>query len=46
MSFGSLFWPSEPAKVWAFIDVLLEKKIPFVSYVLSGKALQAYLKSY
>ncbi|KAJ3487389.1 hypothetical protein NLI96_g3563 [Meripilus lineatus] len=30
ISFGSLFWSSEPEKIWAFLDVLIEKKIPFI----------------
>lgn len=34
LSFGSLFWPSNPAKIWAVIDVLIEKNVPFVSPVL------------
>ncbi|KAJ3487391.1 hypothetical protein NLI96_g3558 [Meripilus lineatus] len=30
MAFGSIFWSVEPEKIWAFVDVLIEKKIPFV----------------
>ncbi|KAL1942131.1 hypothetical protein VTO73DRAFT_6661 [Trametes versicolor] len=30
LSFGSLFWPPDPAKLWAVVDVLMEKNIPFV----------------
>ncbi|PIL36221.1 hypothetical protein GSI_01882 [Ganoderma sinense ZZ0214-1] len=30
ITFGSVFWPKDPAKVWAVLDVLMEKKIPFV----------------
>ncbi|OJT07325.1 Anthocyanidin 3-O-glucosyltransferase 5 [Trametes pubescens] len=30
LSFGSLFWPANPATIWAVIDVLIEKNIPFV----------------
>ncbi|KAI0780038.1 UDP-Glycosyltransferase/glycogen phosphorylase [Fomes fomentarius] len=30
ISFGSLFWPSDNAKLWAVLDVLMEKNIPFV----------------
>ncbi|KAL1942098.1 hypothetical protein VTO73DRAFT_6628 [Trametes versicolor] len=30
LSFGSLFWPSNPANIWAVIDVLIEKNVPFV----------------
>ncbi|EMD34231.1 glycosyltransferase family 1 protein [Gelatoporia subvermispora B] len=29
-SFGSVFWPTDPAKVWVILDVLMEKKIPFI----------------
>lgn len=31
MSFGTFFWPTEPEKTWAFLDVLMEMNIPFVS---------------
>lgn len=31
LSFGSLFWPADPAKIWAVVDVLIEKNVPFVS---------------
>ena len=30
ISFGSFFWSAEPDKIWTFLDVLVEKKIPFV----------------
>ncbi|KAI0649587.1 UDP-Glycosyltransferase/glycogen phosphorylase [Trametes meyenii] len=30
ISFGSMFWPSDPAKLGAVLDVLMEKDIPFV----------------
>ncbi|TCD71962.1 hypothetical protein EIP91_000094 [Steccherinum ochraceum] len=30
ISFGSAFWPPQPEKLEAFVDVLLEKKIPFI----------------
>ncbi|KAI0671992.1 hypothetical protein C8Q78DRAFT_1077581 [Trametes maxima] len=30
ISFGSMFWPSDPAKVGAVLDVLIERDIPFV----------------
>ncbi|KAI1794170.1 UDP-Glycosyltransferase/glycogen phosphorylase [Ganoderma leucocontextum] len=30
ITFGSVFWPKDPAKVWAVLDVIMEKKIPFV----------------
>ncbi|KAJ3554964.1 hypothetical protein NM688_g2832 [Phlebia brevispora] len=30
VSFGSVWWSTEPEKIWAFIDVLLERKIPFI----------------
>ncbi|TCD65432.1 hypothetical protein EIP91_002688 [Steccherinum ochraceum] len=30
ISFGSAFWPSEPEKLEAFIDVVIERKIPFI----------------
>ncbi|KAI0943612.1 hypothetical protein AcW1_002736 [Taiwanofungus camphoratus] len=30
-SLGSLYWsPSEPQKIWAFLDVLMEMEIPFI----------------
>lgn len=44
ISFGSIFWPLKtPEKVWAFLDVIMELKKPFVSgrpvsRVLSAKA--------
>lgn len=31
ISFGSLFWSAQPEKIWTFLDVVIEKKIPFVS---------------
>ncbi|KAJ3559368.1 hypothetical protein NM688_g398 [Phlebia brevispora] len=30
ISFGSVFWSVEPEKIWTFVDVLLEKKFPFI----------------
>ncbi|KAI0645550.1 UDP-Glycosyltransferase/glycogen phosphorylase [Trametes meyenii] len=30
ISFGSLFWPRDPAKLSAVLDVIMEKGIPFV----------------
>ncbi|THH23192.1 hypothetical protein EUX98_g7990 [Antrodiella citrinella] len=30
ISFGSKFWPFDTARLEAFVDVLLEKKIPFI----------------
>lgn len=30
ISFGSIFWPAEPEKIWAVIDILIEHRIPFV----------------
>ncbi|KAL5523192.1 hypothetical protein ACEPAF_1459 [Sanghuangporus sanghuang] len=27
---GSQFWPSEPEKLWAILDVLIEHKVPFI----------------
>ncbi|KAI5117418.1 hypothetical protein M0805_004050, partial [Coniferiporia weirii] len=30
ISFGSIWWSSEPEKVWAVLDVLIELQIPFV----------------
>ncbi|PSR79622.1 hypothetical protein PHLCEN_2v6923 [Hermanssonia centrifuga] len=30
ISFGSVFWSVEPEKIWAFLDVMIEKKIPFI----------------
>lgn len=30
MAFGSAFWSDEPEKTWAFVDTMLEKKIPFI----------------
>ncbi|KAI0785582.1 UDP-Glycosyltransferase/glycogen phosphorylase [Abortiporus biennis] len=30
ISFGSVFWPTEPEKIWAVLDVILDKKIPFI----------------
>lgn len=32
ISFGSLFWPVKtPEQIWAFLDVVMERGIPFVS---------------
>ncbi|KAI9070269.1 glycosyltransferase family 1 protein [Trametes sanguinea] len=30
VSFGSLFWPQDPAKLTAALEVLVEQKIPFI----------------
>ncbi|KAL5530853.1 hypothetical protein ACEPAF_7111 [Sanghuangporus sanghuang] len=30
MSFGSVFWPTEPDKIWVAIDAFIERGIPFV----------------
>ncbi|KAI0363505.1 UDP-Glycosyltransferase/glycogen phosphorylase [Pilatotrama ljubarskyi] len=30
ISFGSMFWPSDPAKLGAVLEVLMDKNIPFV----------------
>ncbi|GJE88822.1 glycosyltransferase family 1 protein [Phanerochaete sordida] len=30
ISFGTLFWPTQPEQVWTFLDVLIEKQIPFI----------------
>ncbi|KAI0644664.1 UDP-Glycosyltransferase/glycogen phosphorylase [Trametes meyenii] len=31
ISFGSIFWPVKtPEKLWAFVDVIIEKDIPFI----------------
>lgn len=35
MAFGSAFWSDEPEKTWAFVDTMLEKKIPFVCQWIS-----------
>ncbi|CAL1709844.1 unnamed protein product [Somion occarium] len=29
-AFGSVCWPAEPEKLWAFLDVVMEHKIPFI----------------
>lgn len=31
ISFGSMFWPADPAKVGAVLDILIENNVPFVS---------------
>ncbi|KAF7789271.1 hypothetical protein EIP86_000212 [Pleurotus ostreatoroseus] len=30
VSFGSHFWTAEPDKVWAFLDAIMERKLPFI----------------
>ncbi|OBZ67170.1 UDP-glycosyltransferase 88A1 [Grifola frondosa] len=30
ISFGSMFWPAKPDVIWAFLDVVMELKIPFI----------------
>ncbi|KAJ8455277.1 hypothetical protein ONZ51_g12539 [Trametes cubensis] len=30
ISFGSMFWPADPAKVGAVLDILIENNVPFV----------------
>lgn len=34
MSFGTVFWSSEPEKIWMVIETLIDLKMPFVCYVL------------
>ena len=36
IAFGSLWWPAEPEKLWALLDVLMEERKPFVSTVSEG----------
>ena len=31
MSFGTVWWSKEPEKIWAVVDALIEKGVPFVS---------------
>ena len=35
-----MFWPKDSAKVWAVLDVIMEKKIPFVSSYGTAMGLQ------
>ncbi|THG95648.1 hypothetical protein EW026_g6040 [Hermanssonia centrifuga] len=30
ISFGSVYWSMQPEKIWTFLDVLVEKNIPFI----------------
>ncbi|EMD37929.1 glycosyltransferase family 1 protein [Gelatoporia subvermispora B] len=30
VSFGSLWWPTDTTKLWAFLDVVMDMKIPFI----------------
>ncbi|GJE92127.1 glycosyltransferase family 1 protein [Phanerochaete sordida] len=30
ISFGTVFWPKNPDRIWAFLDVLIEQNIPFI----------------
>ncbi|KAI0783052.1 UDP-Glycosyltransferase/glycogen phosphorylase [Abortiporus biennis] len=30
ISFGSFFWSTEPDKIWAFLDIVMEQNIPFI----------------
>ena len=32
MSFGTVWWSKEPEKIWAVVDTLIEKGVPFVSF--------------
>lgn len=41
-SFGSLFWPSDPAKFHAVLSVLIERDIPFVRFEHVNIALELY----
>ena len=34
MSFGTVWWSKEPEKIWAVVDALIEKGVPFVSFFL------------
>ncbi|KAI0075143.1 UDP-Glycosyltransferase/glycogen phosphorylase [Panus rudis PR-1116 ss-1] len=34
-SLGSTFWPTKPETVWAVVDVLIERNIPFIMSVAS-----------
>jgi len=30
ISFGTIWWSKQPQTIWAFLDVVMEKKIPFI----------------
>ncbi|EIN06277.1 UDP-Glycosyltransferase/glycogen phosphorylase [Punctularia strigosozonata HHB-11173 SS5] len=30
ISFGTFWWPAEPEKVWAFVEAVMELKVPFI----------------
>lgn len=32
ISFGSVFWPTNPESVWRVLDVIMSMRIPFVSF--------------
>ncbi|KAI0645537.1 UDP-Glycosyltransferase/glycogen phosphorylase [Trametes meyenii] len=38
IAFGSLFWPQDPAKVSAVLDVIMERNVPFVMSHASAAA--------
>lgn len=38
MSFGTIFWTIKPQIVWTFLDVMIEKKIPFIMSHASPEA--------
>lgn len=38
ISFGSIFWSTQPEKIWAFLDVVMEKKLPFIMSLASSFA--------
>ena len=40
ISFGTAFWSTTPEKIWAFVDAVMEKNIPFVSKKVVLKYLQ------
>ncbi|OSX64471.1 glycosyltransferase family 1 protein [Postia placenta MAD-698-R-SB12] len=39
-SLGTVYWPSEPEKVWAFLDVLVEMRIPFTTMQIMSHAVR------
>jgi hypothetical protein len=46
ISFGSFWWPAEPEKIWAFLEAVMELKIPFVRFPLTKYGSETRLTRY
>ncbi|KAK7682538.1 hypothetical protein QCA50_014338 [Cerrena zonata] len=51
ISFGSIFWSTQPEKIWAFVDAVIERNVPFIfshasPFAVIPDEIQAKVKAY